>query len=339
MSRHNVSRATNLFHGLAQLPGYQGGVVGIQEHPLYRWRPTNQPPGGVATPNASAARTITATAALAAGAAGCTLTGNWGGVTFLYPAFTSAGEGINVLLTNGSTAVKFYPANPVVSGTGSYGSTSPYNTSAPQYQLNQAATATISVYGLPPVVGVANAYAASQSVAANGSAVLNGTYTQSVQPSNPIIAPTTQGVPDVPRNVVAAWTGAAVMTVTGLDYWGQPQSEVSASGTAFTGKKTYSAILSVSFSAAVTAATVGFGNVLGLPFRVNHGDIWAAAFGDAADAGTFVAADLTLPATTSTGDVRGTYTPAGTLNGFTFLSALLFTDASSQVGAFGVTPT
>src|SRR5690606_3824873 len=44
---------------------------------------------------------------------------------------------------------------------------------------------------------------------------------------------------DVPRNVVAAWTNAAVLTVTGEDEYGDTIVESSASGTSFTGKKAF----------------------------------------------------------------------------------------------------
>lgn len=73
---------------------------------------------------------------------------------------------------------------------------------------------------------------------------------------------------DVPRNVVGAWTGAAVLTVTGKDEYGNTVVEASASGTSFTGKKAFKKVTSVSFSADVTGATVGTGDVLGLPVRL-----------------------------------------------------------------------
>lgn len=70
---------------------------------------------------------------------------------------------------------------------------------------------------------------------------------------------------DVPRNVVAAWTGTAVLTVTGLDEYGDVVVESSASSTSFTGKKAFKRINSIAVSANVTALTVGTGDVLGLP--------------------------------------------------------------------------
>lgn len=70
---------------------------------------------------------------------------------------------------------------------------------------------------------------------------------------------------DVPRNVVAAWTTTSVMTVTGTDAYGNVQVESSASGTSFTGLKAFATIDTISVTINVTSATVGTGNVLGLP--------------------------------------------------------------------------
>lgn len=253
----------------------------------------------------------TFTAGVAAGATAAVLSGAWAGPSGLLPITFSDTEVLTGKFLNGNTAVSFYPASAPITG-GSYGAlTGPVN----------PVTSAITVGGIPPQVGVANFFSVSASIAAAGLAVLAVT------------------VPDVPRTVVGAWTGASIVTVTGTDYWGQPQTETSASGTAFTGKKAFASITSISSSAAVTAATFGTGNTLGLPFRVGSGDILAVSFNDAADAGTFVLPDLTQPATSSTGDVRGTYLPAGTLNGAKFLAALLKVyDNTTQVGAFGVTP-
>lgn len=70
---------------------------------------------------------------------------------------------------------------------------------------------------------------------------------------------------DVPRNIVAAWTTTAVMTVSGLDALGNAMSEASASGTSFTGTKAFAVVDTISVSVDVTGATVGTGELLGLP--------------------------------------------------------------------------
>ena len=104
-----------------------------------------------------------------------------------------------------------------------------------------------------PVVGAASAISASQSVAAAASFLLNGT---------------TAGVLDVPRNVIAAWTTTSILTITGKDAAGNTVVEKSASGASHTGKKAFKSITSITSSASITSATVGTGNVLGMPVVV-----------------------------------------------------------------------
>jgi hypothetical protein len=310
MSRALVSRADTLFNGRATFGPYQANKPGLQVHLLHRWKPERN-------------LSTTLTAGVAAGATSATLSGAWAGASGLFPITFSDGEVLSVKVTNGSTAVTFYPASAPATG-GSYGAlTGPVN----------AVTSAIVVGQQPPVVGVANSVAASQSINTGTPGLVNG-------------ALATAGVAtmDVPRNIIAAWTGAAVLTVTGTDYYGQPQTEASASGTSFTGKKAFATITAITVSANVTAATVGTGNVLGLPFRVtNSCDFFAPVFDGAADAAVaatnLVVADITSPATSTTGDVRGTYLPVGTLNGAKYLAALLKVyDNTTQVGSFGVTP-
>lgn len=305
MSRQLVSRADQLFNGRAVAPFYQGDKPGQQVHLLNRWKPTRN-------------LSTTFTAGVTAGVTSATLSANWAGASGLYPITFSDGEVLMGLFTNGSTAVSFYPASPPATG-GSYGAlTGPVNT----------VTSAITVGGQPPVVGVANSVALSQAINTGTPGLVNG-------------ALATAGVAtmDVPRNIVAAWTGTAILTVTGTDYYGQTQTESSGSGTSFTGKKAFATITAVNVSANVTGATVGTGNVLGLPFKINSGDFFAPVFLDAADAGTVVIADNTNPATATSGDVRGTYAPAGTLNGAKFVAALIkVADNTTQVGSFGVTP-
>lgn len=150
--------------------------------------------------------------------------------------------------------------------------------------------------------------------------------------------------PDVPRNVVAAWTNTAIATVTGTDYYGQPQTEVSASGTSMTGKKAFKTITAVTFNAAVTGATVGTGVKIGLPYRVDANGILDVLTDSAPDTTyTFTAADTTSPATSSTGDVRGTIQFATAPNGtHVYAVNLKIADRTGgvgkQVGAYGVTP-
>jgi hypothetical protein len=280
------------------------GNYGPPLSPVVRWRPVGQ-----LVP-------LTFTAVIAAAATSATLNSNWGGASGLFLVKLSSGQFVLALLANGATTCTFY-AYPSPATGGTYG---------PAFAV-LAATASAFVTGQGPIVGVSNAYSVSASIGAAGTATLGGVQTQSGV-----------GIPDVPRNVIGAWTTSSTVTVAGTDYYGKAQTEAQ-TGSSFTGKKAFGTITSITSTAAITAATFGTGNVLGLPVRVNSGDINGAYFNDAADAGTFVQADITIPATTSTGDVRGTYTPAGTLNGAKYLTVeLKIYDPSTQVGTLGVTP-
>lgn len=162
----------------------------------------------------------------------------------------------------------------------------------------------------------------------------------------------TAGVATIPtpRNVVAAWTTAAVITVTGTDYYGQPQTESAGSGTAFTGKKAFATITAVNFSVAVTAATVGTGIKLGLAHRVDANGMLDALTDNLPDVTyVFVPADTTSPATSTTGDVRGTIAGSTAPNGTHFYAVnYRIADRTGgvanagtnirQVGAYGVPP-
>lgn len=70
---------------------------------------------------------------------------------------------------------------------------------------------------------------------------------------------------DVPRALQAAWSNAAVLAVEGYDEYGNFMVEKSGSGTTFTGVKAFKRITKVWSSAAITGATVGTSDVLGLP--------------------------------------------------------------------------
>lgn len=121
---------------------------------------------------------------------------------------------------------------------------------------------------------------------------------------------------DVPRNVVAAWTNTAVLTVTGTDEYGNAVVESSGSGTSMTGKKAFKTVTGISVSADVTGLTVGTSKVLGLPmFLGDAADVVAEMQDNAAATAGTVVAGSTLAPTATTGDVRGTYAPNGTPNG------------------------
>lgn len=166
-----------------------------------------------------------------------------------------------------------------------------------------------------PATADADGVCASQAIAAADGGDINGA-----------LASGGVAVFDVPRNVVAAWTTAAVLTVTGTDAYGNTLVESSASGTSFTGKKAFKTVTAVDVSVDVTGATVGTGAVLGLPFFLGGtGQIIGELMdGAAATAGTKVAG-VAATSTATAGDVRGTYGPNSAPNGsrsYTLLVAM-----------------
>lgn len=159
---------------------------------------------------------------------------------------------------------------------------------------------------------------------------------------------------DVPR-AVAVTIGAGTITnrnvtVNGFDYYGQAMSEVIATGTTqsttVNGKKAFYIVTSATVSGAVGATTaLGTTDILGLSVRVfDAGYIVNVKYNNtlAANAGTFVAAD-TATATTTTGDVRGTFAPSGATDGIKrlvmciALPGIAVGPNATRVGALGVT--
>lgn len=137
--------------------------------------------------------------------------------------------------------------------------------SSPQRTLEAAGPALGNTAGVAlklvnwgaPLTADADGVAASQSVSAGASFDLNGALLGDIISGRMIF--------DVPRNIVAAWTGTSVLTFTFKDEYGNTVVEQSASGTSHTGKKACKEVVSVSSSASITSATVGTGDVLGLP--------------------------------------------------------------------------
>lgn len=171
-----------------------------------------------------------------------------------------------------------------------------------------------------PVAPSANSLIASQNLTAAGVASVNGSAKLA------ILASAIKGIFDVPRNVVAAWTTAAVLTVYGYDEYGKPMIEVSASGTSFTGAKAFKRVTNVTVSADVTGLTVGSGKALGLP-------VYLPATTDVIStlSGT-LAAGITAKSTGTTGDVRGTYSPTTAPDGLTAISMLAMIESPDYMG-------
>lgn len=138
------------------------------------------------------------------------------------------------------------------------------------------------------------------------------------------------------RNVVAAWTGAAQITIRGLDIYGKAMSEQSGAGVvAFTGKKAFAKVTSIQVSADVTALTVGTGAVLGLPMYVPNAAmiLKESVDGAAAVAGTVVVGlNNATKSTTTTNDIRGTYAPNAAPDGSKVFELLVATVDASNTG-------
>jgi hypothetical protein len=161
-----------------------------------------------------------------------------------------------------------------------------------------------------PIAADANGYVESQNLTSAGVFSVNTTAAAA------LAAAALDGTADVPRNVVAAWTGTAVLTVTGTDEYGNVVVESSGSGTSLAGKKAFKTVTDISVSANVTSLTVGTGDVLGLPVFLGKTGyvIKELEDGTAPTAGTLVAG-VSTTATATTGDVRGTYDPNSAANG------------------------
>jgi hypothetical protein len=159
---------------------------------------------------------------------------------------------------------------------------------------------------------------------------------------------------DVPRaiRVVAAGANTATYTISGYDVYGQAMTQTIAapSTSTVTTTKAFKVITSITnanATAGTNGLTVGTTDVFGLPVAVtNVAYILSVKWNStlASDAGTFVAAVATSPATATTGDVRGTYTPsANASDGSRRLVMAIAVPAigsgpnATRLGAYGVT--
>jgi hypothetical protein len=193
----------------------------------------------------------------------------------------------------------------------------------------------INVYDIAPVALSATAVAAAQAVAAAGNLTING-------------ASATAGVAtlDVPRTLSIVSTGAGdttqVVTITGTDTYGIAMSEaITFNGTTtVAGKKAFKTVTRVAISAALAGnGSVGSGDIFGLPIAAGHRGYVQTAWGGAfVTTGTFAAAVTTSPATTTTGDVRGTFAVPDAANGTKRLTLWVYVESpDTQTGLYGVT--
>lgn len=143
----------------------------------------------------------------------------------------------------------------------------------------------------------------------------------------------------------ASATGGNI-TIAGYDIYGMPMSEViaaPASATTVNGKKAFKYIASV--TPAFTDAhnySIDTTDIIGLPLRSDFfGDVAINYNSAAITANTgYVAAVTTSPATTTTGDVRGTYALQSAADGSKRLMIrqfVLAANTGSNAGLFGVT--
>jgi len=207
----------------------------------------------------------------------------------------------------------------------------------------------IYVWDIIPQALVANNIATAQTTSST-IALTAGTSVKSVV--TPLGATVLQL--DVPRAVsIVSGTGTLTnrnVTISGYDYYGQAMSEVIATGTVqsttVNGKKAFYQISSATISGALGATiAIGTTDILGIPVRVINAVYIASVKTNgtlAQDTGTFVAA-ATATATTTTGDVRGTYVPGTASDGINrtvmgiLLPAIAVGPNATRVGALGVT--
>ena len=207
----------------------------------------------------------------------------------------------------------------------------------------------IYVWDIIPQTLVANNIVAAQS-SASAITLTAGTSVKSIVRNDG----TTVLQLDIPRAVsIVSGTGTLTtrnVTITGYDYYGQAMSEVIVTGTVQSttvkGKKAFFQVASATISGALGATlAIGTTDILGLPVRVFNVAYVASVKTNstlAQDTGTFVAAD-TAAATTTTGDVRGTYVPGTASDGINrtvmgiLLPAIAVGPNATRVGALGVT--
>lgn len=156
------------------------------------------------------------------------------------------------------------------------------------------------------------------------------------------------------RNVRISANGTAsggTFTVAGYDIYGQPMVEAITGpvGTAATfaasaGAKAFKYIASVtpSGTVAATGVAVGFGDIIGLPVRADRFSELQVTFGNTSVTVStgFTAAVTTTPATSTTGDTRGTYGLQTSSNGVLRLSVYQspqVSNLSATTGLIGVT--
>lgn len=199
-----------------------------------------------------------------------------------------------------------------------------------------ALTSPIYIYEVTPVTGSSNSIALAQAVSGAGNLTLAG----DIVSSGVATIAETYG-----RNVsVTSSSGTdttQTATFTGTDAYGVALVEtVTVTGTTTAlGLKAFKTVSQVAISAATVGnISAGTGDAFGVPYRINKkGSL--QAFWDAtwnSGSGTTTVA-VTSTATATTGDVRGTYTPATASDGTRTLALWVYMDdVESANGLYGV---
>lgn len=169
--------------------------------------------------------------------------------------------------------------------------------------------------------------------------------------ANAILQVTPVGISDSTygRNIAVLPSGvpgnANVINVYGQDYLGQPMVEQftgsAAASTALVGKKAFFRVLSAKIITPSTNAitfSIGTDVKLGFPYKgviAFAREAGATILASAITGTNQILADLTDPATFTTGDPRGTYQAAAALNGTTKIELELFGDLSINTAGNG----
>jgi hypothetical protein len=205
----------------------------------------------------------------------------------------------------------------------------------------------VYVFDVVPLAVVASNIAASQTPTSTSVTLTAGTGVKSIVRTDGTTVLQLDCARAISVTLVTGGTARAY-TISGYDYYGQAMSEVITSVAAATtnGKKAFYQIASITGAGgSVTAITIGTTKLIGLPVKVSEACYlmsvgWSTTL--ARDAGTFAAAVQTA-ATTTTGDVRGTYSPASSPDGISrlvigiALPAIAVGPNATRAGAFGVT--
>jgi hypothetical protein len=174
----------------------------------------------------------------------------------------------------------------------------------------------VYVVDMVPVALNASGYAASQSPGASPLRLSAGAGITAIVDAYGI----TRYTADVPRGVTITSGGndsGITFLIRGYDQYNSPMSQTvtGANVGTVTTTKTFKSVISITPSAAVASTvTAGTADLFGMPVAVlDRGYIgnigWANILAD--NGGTFTTADQTNPATSLTGDVRGTYAQTG----------------------------